>query len=376
MGRAVLIRKGLVVFQFTVAVVFILLTLVVLRQLQHVKNRQLGFDKNNLLEITLQGEAPKHVSTIQQALLRSGGVAQVAAADHATLYGGDNTTRFTWNGKEEKDKVLVSVRNVSPEFVNTFRMRILQGRNFHPDARVESHHILVTQSLTKAMGKASVLGEIIRDDTVQYQIVGVVEDFVYGNMYGQPDPVIFFCQPREAYLLYIRPHPQADLSQTLPKLEGVMKQLNPGYPFQYRFADEQFNQLFENETVLSKLARMVALLTILISCLGLFGLVAYTAERRTKEIGIRKVLGASMGGIVSLLSWDFLKLIILANLLAWPLAWYGLNKWLANYAYRISLSLDVFLLSALLAVVIALVTISAQTIKAALANPVNALRQE
>ncbi|HZG23951.1 MAG TPA: FtsX-like permease family protein, partial [Chitinophagaceae bacterium] len=239
---------------------------------------------------------------------------------------------------------------------------------------------LVTESMAKVMGKKSVIGEILYnegDPEVKLTIVGVVNDYVYGNMYGKPDPVVFtWLPPRFATELYIRIKPQADLEKALGQIAGVMKKNNPAYPFEYRFVDDQFNEMFMNEMLMSKLSRVFAALAIIISCLGLFGLAAYTAERRTKEIGIRKVLGASSAGLAGLLSKEFLLLVCLSCLVAFPLAWWVMFRWLQDFEYRIEISWWIFLLAGLAAVIIALVTVSFQAIKAAMANPVTSLRTE
>lgn len=206
--------------------------------------------------------------------------------------------------------------------------------------------------------------------------MGVVKDYVYGNPYGRPDPVIFFGVPANARILYIRTKAGSNPAKIITAIEGVHKRNNPGYPFEYRFVDDQFNQLFSAERLMSKLAEVFAALAILISGLGLFGLAAYTAERRTKEIGVRKVLGASGASIARLLSKDFLQLVAISCLLAFPVAWWAMHLWLQNYEYRIAIHWWVFALAGFLAMLIALLTVSFQAIKAAIANPVKSLRTE
>jgi len=238
--------------------------------------------------------------------------------------------------------------------------------------------------MEKLMGEGTAIGKSIESARGQREgvkepliVVGVVNDYIYGNMYDQPGPVIFFCKPSEfTYLLYVRTKPQTHPEQVLSKIETVMKKDNPLYPLQYKFVDDQFNQMFLNEVLMSKVSALFATLAILISCLGLFGLAAYTAERRTKEIGIRKVLGASVAGITSLLSKDFLQLVALSCIIAFPVAWWMMRNWLQTYEYRISISWWIFIGAGVLALLIALITISFQSIKAAIANPVKSLRTE
>jgi ABC-type antimicrobial peptide transport system permease subunit len=208
-------------------------------------------------------------------------------------------------------------------------------------------------------------------------VVGVVNDYVYGDMYGKPDPVMFFCvgTPDESNM-YVRLKSNTDVETAIKQIEAVIKKDNPSYPFTYHFVDDQFNAMFQNEQLISKLSRVFAALAIIISCLGLFGLAAYTAERRTKEIGIRKVLGASISGITTLLSKEFLQLVIISCVVAFPISWCVMYDWLQNYKYRIEISWWIFLAAGISAILIALITISFQSIKAAIANPVKSLRTE
>jgi predicted permease len=383
-GGAALVRKGMVVVQFTVSIVLIISTIIIYRQIQHIKSRDLGFDKNNLVEMEVQGNMAVRFPVIKQDLMNTGLVENVALSDHGTIYGGNNTSNISWPGRTSGD-VLISWRNVSPEFFSTSGMQLVEGRGLVPadslaDKTPVVANVVVTESLARMMGKGSAVGKTLFDahDTLLHAtVVGVVKDYVYGNMYGKPDPVVFFCiPPRYATLLYVRVKPHRDVPHLMDQLEAAMKKDNPGYPLRYRFVDEQFNSMFENENLISKLSRLFAALAILISCLGLFGLAAFTAERRTKEIGIRKVLGASVAGIAGLLSKDFIRLVLIAALISFPLAWWIMHNWLQNYAYHVSISWWIFIAAAVLAALVALVTISWQAIRAARANPVKSLRTE
>ena len=235
---------------------------------------------------------------------------------------------------------------------------------------------IINETLAKLIGKENPVGEIIKQDTTPFRIVGVVKDFVYGDMYGKSDPLIFYCKPEWAGNIYIKLKNKSQTEAAVAKIEKVMKANNPGFPFDYQFVDAQFNRQFNTETLISKLSRVFAALAIIISCLGLFGLAAYTAERRTKEIGIRKVLGASVSRITGLLSKDFLQLVLISALIAFPLSWWAMHQWLQNYAYRITISWWVFVVAGVMAMLIALLTISFQAIRAALSNPIINLRTE
>ncbi len=385
-GSAAFVRKGLVVLQFTVSIVLIIGTVIIYQQIQHVKSRNLGFNKENLLEISVHGDMANHFSAIKQDLINTGVAENAALSDHATIYGGNNTDGLSWSGKTPGSKVLVSGRNVTPEFFGVSGMTILEGRGLqesdsvHADGSSKIINTVITQSLAKLMGKESAIGKILfneGDPSTKMTVVGVVNDYVYGNMYGQPDPVGFmWLPPQYASIMYVRIKPQGNTEQALAKIEAVMKKNNPAYPFEYKFVDDQFNQMFLSEMLVSKLSRVFAALAIIISCLGLFGLAAYTAERRTKEIGIRKVLGASVEGLTALLSKDFIKLVTTSCIIAFPVAWWIMQNWLQDYAYRIQISWWIFLAAGFLAILIALITVSFQAIKAAIANPVKSLRTE
>ncbi|MGC4036302.1 MAG: ABC transporter permease [Chitinophagaceae bacterium] len=382
-GGAAFVRKGLVVLQFSISIVLIISTIIIYQQIQHVKSRQLGFDKNNLLELSMQGQMGENYSVIKSDLLNTGVIENVALSDHETIYSGNNTDGLTWEGKAPGTKILISNRYVTPEFMETSGIKLLKGRNFQlsDTAYNKTLNVVITESFEKLIGNGSAVGKILRyegDTTgINATVVGVVNNYVYGNMYGKSDPVLFVCAaPQNTTVMYVKAKASVKTERALAKIGEVMKKDNPAYPFEYRFVDDQFNAMFQNEALISKLSTVFATLAIIISCLGLFGLAAYTAERRTKEIGIRKVLGASVTGITTLLSLDFLKLIAISALVSFPIAWIMMNKWLLNYEYRITISIWVFVISGMLAVIISLATISFQSIKAALTNPVKSLRTE
>ena len=383
-GNAAFIRKGLVVLQFAVSVTLIISTIIIFEQIQHVKNRNLGFNKNNLLQTDVVGDVAKNYEAIKQDLINSGTVQNMALSDHTTLYGGNNTGGLTWDGKTTTAQILISQRYVTPGFFATSGMNLLEGREIKTsDSAIvnKTINIVITETLAKLMGKGSALGKSLHfegdNSGMRAEVVGVISDYVYGDMYGKPDPVMFFCsKPENTSLMYMRLNPAVNTATALAEIQTVLKKYNPAYPFNYVFVDDQFNSQFLSEMLISKLSRVFAALAILISCLGLFGLAAYTAERRIKEIGVRKVLGASVAGITALLSKDFVKLVAIACAVAFPAAWWIMNHWLQSYQYRIDISWWIFLVAGIAAISIALITISFQSIKAAIANPVKSLRTE
>jgi ABC-type antimicrobial peptide transport system permease subunit len=255
-------------------------------------------------------------------------------------------------------------------------MKLEKGRNFYSDIKSDSGNIIINQTLAKIIGGKNIIGSIITNGDNKFTVAGVIDDFVYNNLYSPSSPLILFPDTAGTNFLTIRLKKTSNIAGALVKVENVIKANNPGFPFDYKFVDDQFDQFFKTEMLIGKLASVFAILAIFISCLGLFGLAAYTAERRTREIGIRKVLGASANGLAGLLSKEFLILVLISCLLAFPIAWWMMHNWLDSYEYRVSISWPIFLVSGLLAMLIALLTVSVQAIKAALANPIQSLRSE
>jgi predicted permease len=375
----VYIRKGLVITQFVISIVLIISTIIIYRQIEHVKTRQLGYNKENIIYIPLKAKMNTHFPAIHNELLASGAVENAALSNSKILQLGSSSADFTWEGKNPASQLLVSMEWANPQYIKTMGMKLAAGRDFYFDISRDTSSIIINETFAKIMNKTDPVGNIIRRDNgrgKEYKIIGVVKDFLFNDMYKKPDPMIIFCDTSNVSEMLVRLKSHQDVSKAVTKVESVMKANNPGYPFEYTFMDEDFNNIFKSEMLIGRLSRLFALLTILISCLGLFGLAAYTAERRTKEIGIRKVLGATITNVITLLSKDFLRLVGFAALIAFPLAWWIMNKWLQDFAYRIGIGWWVFAVAGGLAVVIALLTVSFQAVKAAIANPVKSLRTE
>jgi predicted permease len=375
-GGATTIRKGLVIFQFSVSIVLIICTVLVYQQVQHIRNRDLGYQKNNLLDMKLTGRMQENFPAIRQDLLNTGVVENAALCSSESLHTSDNSSNYSWEGKDPNSSILISRRPISPEYVATMGMQVTEGRDFYADGKSDSSNILITETMARLLGKGSAIGKIIRQGDQSYNVVGVIRDYLYGDLYGKPDPVIFFSRTKGTRYLYIRYKAQTQSDEALAKIAAVLKKDNPAYPFTYSFVDDQFDNVFKSETLIGSLSGIFAVLAIIISCLGLFGLAAYTAERRIKEIGIRKVLGASATRITSLLSKDFLQLVAISCIIAFPVAWWAMHSWLQNYAYHIEINWWIFIIAGCLAIFIALITVSFQAIRAAIANPINALRRD
>ena len=384
-GSAGFIRKGLVTTQFVISVGLIICTIIIYQQVKHIKDRDLGFEKQRLLYLDVQGKMGAHYDAIRNHLLATGVLDHVAISFSPPLncWSGTDNQHVIWEGDDLNSKEFINQEIASPGYVAAMGLKIKEGRDFYADANVDSSSILINESLAAIMGKAGKPGaRIIRDDGERkypLTIVGVVSNFVFNDMYGKPAPMLIACNPKVFQYcnsIDMRLKPGAVPADAIAKITAVIKADNPGYPVEVKFADDQFNKSFVDETRIGELAGLFASLAILISCLGLFGLAAYTAEQRTKELGIRKVLGASIHGLAGLLSREFLQLVILSCLIAFPLAWWAMHSWLASYAYRTAIHWWVFAASGAGALFIALLTVSFQALRAALANPVKTLRSE
>jgi putative ABC transport system permease protein len=375
-GSAVFIRKGLVIAQFTASVILIICTVIIYQQVQHIRNRELGYNKNNLIYMDLQGNMKKNFEVLKNRLIATGYVKNAATSLHDALHVYSAGSGISWQGKNPNMQVPIHYNAVSPEYLSTMQMQLISGRDFYPTFGADSLSVIINESMAKLMGKEGKTGSILSNGSFHAQVIGIIKDFVFNDIYGPGAPLVLFPDLRGATVMALRVKQNANLSQALAATQSVMTAENPGYPFEYHFADESFNALFSTETLIGKLAGVFAALAVFISCLGLFGLAAYTAERRAKEIGIRKVLGASVQGLAGLLSKEFLQLVAISCVIAFPVAWWAMKGWLDGYEYRTTIQWWVFAVAGVLALVIALITVSFQAIRTALANPVNNLRSE
>lgn len=375
-------RKVLVVVQFSFAIILIISTVIVVRQIQYGLNRQSGYDKENLIYAFTQGEVDKHYQAIKSEMLGSGAVVSVTQSVNPITQRWSDSWGFAWEGSSKADEKIDFLRMGSDaDFTKTLGVKILEGRDIdvykYP---TDSSAILINEAALKAMNLKNPIGKLVRQvgDSAQLHIVGVIKDFVIESPFQQSiSPLMVYGPGRDfAQIIHMKLNSSRTASDNIATLEKIFKKFNPEYPFDYVFVDESYATKFKDAQRTGTLAALFAGLTILISCLGLFGLATYMAESRIKEIGVRKVLGASVLKITALLSRDFLVLVIISFVIAAPLAWWAMNKWLTNYSYRISIEWWVFAVAALLSVLIAIITVSYQAIKAAQANPIKSLRTE
>ncbi len=370
------LRKGLVVFQFALSVVLIVGTVVMYRQMTYIQTKNLGYNRENLLYIPIEGELAKKYALFKEEAARVPGVGSISRMRHSPTVIDHSAGDISWEGKDPHAAISIADELVGYDFVKTMQLELRAGRDFSREFGADSTGFLVNESAVKLMGYRDPVGKPLAWGDNRGTIIGVLKDFHFKSMHEAIQPLVIRLNEQKAYgTILVRTRP-GGTAEALAGLEKVCKALNPGFPFTYQFSDQEFDKLYRSERLVGQLFNAFAGLAIFISCLGLLGLAMFTAEQRVQEIGIRKVLGASAGQLVVLLCRDFLKLVGVAILVASPSAWYAVRAWLGQFAYRVDLEWWMFGLAAGLAVVIALLTISVQSLRAALANPVSSLRSE
>jgi putative ABC transport system permease protein len=371
-------RKILVVFQFCIAITLIISTVVVVQQINHARNRNTGYIGNLLLYHWITGDIDKNYGLVKNELLSSGVASSVTRTASQLTEQFSSTTAILWKGKNENDDTEFERGAQDEGLVQTAGLKLVQGRDLDLTTYpTDSTGMLINTSAAKAMGFENPIGQTVFDGTMPYHVVGVFQDFIFGSPYERTRPMIIIGAKNVYFnIVHIRLAQSDDLMRQVTAIEKIFKKYNPNYPFEYHFVDQDYALKFEDLKRTGQLTALFAILTIFISCLGLFGLASYMAENRIKEIGIRKILGASGVSLITLLSKDFLTLVFVALLIASPLAWLGMNEWLQGYAYRTSIGWWVFAGTSILVTVISLLTISYHAVKAILSSPVANLRTE
>ncbi|HET6254499.1 MAG TPA: FtsX-like permease family protein [Puia sp.] len=370
-----LARKGLVVFQFTLSVLFIAGVLIIYRQMSYIQSRDLGYDREHVIDFNIPIKQDSayiiHAASFISELNNIPGV--VSAGSHAHNLTGDHggIGGVTWEGKTPGLDIDFANIEIGQNFLQTIGIKLKAGRYFSQNMQ---HEIIMNETAIKAMGLKNPIGTVVRFWDETREIVGVAADFNFESLYQPVKPAFFRCYPAANYVS-VRIQPGAE-QQTIAAIRNAYKRFNPGMDFEYNDLDKSYMRLYASEIRVGVLSRYFAGLAILISCLGLFGLAAFSARRRQKELGIRKVIGASVTQLVYLMSKEFLWLVALALAVAFPLAWLGMNSWLNEFAYRTRITADIFWLTGAAVIMITLITISYQSISAAMANPVKNLRSE
>jgi len=377
-GRfAAIPRKILVVLQFTISVTLIIGTIIVFRQINYAKDRPVGYSREGLISIDMSTpDLYGHYDAIRNDLINTGVVENMAESSSPTTDVYSNQIGFEWEGKQAGTNPLFGTIAVTRDFGKTIGWHIRRGRDFSRDFVSDTSAMILNQSAVQLTGFKNPIGKIIRKDKKAYTVVGVIDNMIMQSPYMPVQPTIFFVDYNWANIITIKIKPTIPIQEALAKIGGVFKKYNPASPFDYHFTDETYAKKFSDEERIGKLASIFAILAIFISSLGLFGLASFVAEQRTKEIGVRKVLGASVFNLWGMLSKDFLTLVVISCVIATPIAWYFLSGWLKAYHYHTTISWWVFVVSCIGALLITLLTVSFQAIKAAIANPVKSLRSE
>jgi ABC-type antimicrobial peptide transport system permease subunit len=377
-GRfAALPRKILVVLQFTVSITLMIGITVVFRQVEFARSRPVGYDRSSLIDIRISTtNLHEHYEALRNDLLNSGAVEEVAESmgTMADDYGG--TTNLSWQGKNPETHPLFMACRVTHEFGKTIGWEVTEGRDFSRDHATDNGSMILNESAVKMMGFKKPTDELVRTGGKEYKVIGVVRDVIKDSPFKPVKPTFFVLDYESVNVISIRLAQKMSTAEALGKVEAIFKKYNPAVPFEYNFVDARYASKFSDETRIGKLAVFFASLAVFISCLGSFGLASFVTEQRTKEIGVRKVMGASVFNLWKMLSKDFILLVILSVCFSIPIAYYFMNNWLQNYEYRTSMSWWIFAVSALCALVITLFTVSYQSIKAAMANPIKSLRSE
>ncbi len=364
-SRGSVFRKALIIVQFTISIVLITGAFIVGSQMDFIRKRDLGFDKNQILWFDASGSLREKADVLKTKLKEHPGIENVATSNF-TKPG----VRSMW-GRMWRDRQMdIDVFLVDPDYIETMGLEIVDGRNFLREGD-KNRACILNESAVREFGMDSPVGESVNRHTV----AGVVKDFHFRSLHHEIGPLLLVYQQDANPIVNVRISTD-NVSQTIASIRGTVDELAPGAPFEYHFLDESFEALYQREQKFEKLFIFFSAFAVFIACLGLFGLASFMAERRTKEIGIRKVLGASTGNVVLLLSKEFTKWVVLANIVAWPIAYYAMVKWLSNFAYRIGIEIWVFIVSGVIAFLIALVTVSTKSLKAAVANPADSLRYE
>jgi ABC-type lipoprotein release transport system permease subunit len=378
-GAAAWIRQGLVVLQFSVSFILICATLVIYLQISHGQSRPLGFVKENVLIFPANSDIALHAETVRSELLGTGLIEHAGFSSSTLTRIWNNGSGYQWQGKAPDVNPLISHLFVSPGFLEAAGVTLAEGSFFtRPTDEDAVPQAIVNRTLANMMGEEGRVGAFIGQGSMYHsEIVGIIDDFVFNNVYGlKPEPLLIRNYSRLVECLFVKPRAGADLLEVQARVKQVLQGISPNTSFDVLFMDDAVNQLFANERFTGRLAGLFAALAIFISCLGLFGLSAFAAERRTREIGIRKVLGASTGGILVLLGKNFMLLIAIAMAVGLPVAWYVSRQWLQSYDYRITLGWYIFAGTMALIAFIALFTVSLQALRAATANPIRAIKTE
>lgn len=371
-----LFRRILVVSQFFLSIILIIGTVIIYSQVNFFRDKDAGYNKEHVINIVLRNGSRENYETLKRELTKDPSIMAVSGSTVGMPYWRWSTGAVKWDGLSEDSAPGVSVNKVDFGFIETFQIKIMEGRDFNKEIATDTKAAyLINQKMADLMGVNPVVGTNLNMWGDDGQIIGVVNDFHFAPLQSEIKPLVLLARPDEVNVLTIRIKP-GNIPATIEYIKSAWEKVNPEYPFRYRFVDQQFDSRYRTIERFGNLFGIFSSLAIFIACLGLLGLASYTAERRTKEIGIRKVLGASVSGIVQMISREFLILVSIANILAWPVAWLFMNAWLQDFAYRVEIKWTIFLIVGGVSIILALITVSFQAIKAARTNPVDSIKCE
>lgn len=369
-------RKGLVVFQFALSSLLIIGTIIVSQQVSYIQNKNLGLNRENVVNVSLLGEPDKYFKVFSEEVKNLPGVTAITRAEQDPMSIGNSTIGIDWEGKDPNSKPLFSQIGVSYDFISTMQMKMVAGRDFSRSFGTDTSAFILNETGAAKTGYKDPIGKPFTFWGRKGTIIGIVKDFHFNSMHEPINNLILHLQENSDRGYAIVRVQGSKTREVLGQMESINRKVNPKFPFIYNFADDEFRKTYARETMARQLSNCFAALAIIISCLGLLGLAMFAAEQRVREIGIRKVLGAGLGSLFTLLSREFLLLVFVAFIIACPLAWWAMNSWLQDFEYRIGINWLPFALAGVAALAIALFTISFQTVRAALANPVRSLRSE
>jgi len=369
-------RRGLVVFQFFLSVILIVSVLVIYKQIEFVQTTDIGYKKDHLIQLPMEGKVRENTETFLTEVRRVNGVVSAASLGHDIIGRNNNTSGLKWEGKDPESTILFENITVNYGLIETLGVEMAEGRSFKEEFPTDTTKIIFNEAAIRVMGFEQPIGKVIDLwGDHKLEIVGVVKDFHYQSLHDVVNPIFFRLSPRNCWNMMIRLEAGKE-KETLAALEALHKEFNPGFSFDYSFQDQEYALQYAAEQRVATLSFYFATMAILISCLGLFGLAAFTAERRIKEIGIRKAMGSSSTNIVLLLSGDFTRMVLISIGLGLPMSYWLLKQWLQRFAFHIDLGIGYFILAGILALVIAWLTVASQAIRAANVNPVNCLRDQ
>jgi ABC-type antimicrobial peptide transport system permease subunit len=377
-GSTVRPRQALVVVQFTFAICLILSSIFIYKQLDYIKNRPVGYSREGLVEMDPEGDVLGKFEAFRRGALNTGAVTDAAITLGSIATISSNSWMITWTGQlPGEEKIPIDEIAVTYHFINTYGLTLTQGRDFDSSRPADSAAVILNEAAVQLMRFRSPLGQLVKWHGHPCTVVGVVKNFVWGSPYEPVKPAIIgFKKDWAAYNIGFRLNPRQPVSKSLAQLQSVYKKYNPQYPFEYKFTSEQFENKFRTEKLLGSMASIFTCLAIIISCLGLFALASFSAEQRKKEMSIRKVLGATAGNIWLKLSQEFLMLVLISFVIGSFISLYNVKNWLDKFTYHTAISWWVFMVTMFITILICLITVSFQSVKAALANPAKSLRSE